>query len=235
MADKNQLLERYKIPQEILNTVKQTFDKTAKKLPSRNAIHKYTTNAFALGDSPDSFMIPFVMRELYLENSFVAYSDEFMTALKNFCHANGISSVAEVLCGTGWLSHWMKKYKIPVKHSVDNKSWPRYEGRQYMRHVKRMDAVKHVKRCRSVELFVMSWPYMDPVAANVWKAMRPGSYLLYIGEDRGGCTADDEFFDLVGEHEVTDDTYETGFLDKMKESFVTFWGIHDEPRLFLKK
>lgn len=229
-TDTEILLERYNVPNDVQKCVKKTFDAKARSLPSRNEIYKYVNEPGSLGGDVDRFMIPFAIRELYLENSFVAYNHEFMVALWELCQALEIKRVSEVLCGTGWLSHWMKKYNIPVKHSVDNKTWPRYNGKQFLRLVKRMDAVKHVKRCRKVDMFVMSWPYMDPVAAEVWKAMKPGAYLLYIGEDLGGCTADDEFFRITEGCVI--ETNETNMLE---DAFVRFWGIHDRPVLFRKK
>jgi hypothetical protein len=45
---------------------------------------------------------------------------------------------------------------------------------------------------------LMVWPpYDEGVAAGV--ARQSPKHILYVGESRGGCTGDDEFFDIVGE------------------------------------
>lgn len=44
----------------------------------------------------------------------------------------------------------------------------------------------------------MFWPsYNDEIAVKVLKKMRevnPSCIMIYIGEEKGGCTANDEFF-----------------------------------------
>ena len=70
---------------------------------------------------------------------------------------------------------------------------------------------------------------MSDFATQIWKAMRADQYLLYIGEQPGGCTADDEFFELVEDHEV-----DTPLTEGMGRSFVSFWAMHDFPHLFKK-
>jgi len=237
------LADRYKLPRELSAVIKRTFDKKAPSLPSGKLIRQYVNDDYIFSKPDkekdklkfdfDKFMVPMVIRDNYLQHAFVAYNDELLTAMTMFCAANRIKSVSEVLCGTGWFSHWMKRYGIPVKHSVDNKSWIKYKrDNRFLPIVKEMDAAQHVRRCRTVQLFVMSWPYMDPVAANVWKAMKPGNLLLYIGEGHGGCTANDEFFELAGPHEVSDEV--EGF-SAIQDSFVRFWGLHDRPILYRKK
>jgi hypothetical protein len=61
--------------------------------------------------------------------------------------------------------------------------------------------------------------------------MRPGQYLLYIGEGHGGCTADDGFFESTCDHQVLFDEA----FNKVSKSFVQFVGLHDMPELYLKK
>lgn len=223
---------------EMAEIVRQTFDASADKLPPMKAIKKNLSNILDNWDdlpddkaiNPSSFMQSYMVRELYLENCFVAYNHELLTAISDFCALNNIKSVSEILAGTGWFSHWMMKYGVPVKHVTDNKSWKPYKlQKNFLPMVKKMNAVQHVKRCRTVDMFVMSWPYMDPVAANVWKAMKPGTLLLYIGEDMGGCTADDEFFQLTEGREVEPEGFQAIY-----DNFVRFTGLHDRPVLFRK-
>lgn len=57
-------------------------------------------------------------------------------------------------------------------------------------------AAKHPDRT-----LLLVWPYMDAMAhdAAVAYAEAGGQRLVYIGEGPGGCTADEDFFALVGE------------------------------------
>jgi hypothetical protein len=230
------------LPQELVEAISKTFSEDG-SLPSKELFEKHISDPFKMDPALigadgvynntriGSFLSSFRIRDMYLKKAFVVYNYEFMKAVKAFCEMNNIRSVSEVLCGTGWLSHWMRKYKVPVKHSVDNKTWKSFQPESYLPLVKEQDAVEHVKKCRKVDMFVMSWPYMDPTAANIWKAMKPGTLLLYIGEWHGGCTADNEFFELTEGHDVSNET--KGFKE-IQDSFVQFWGIHDEPILFKK-
>lgn len=45
---------------------------------------------------------------------------------------------------------------------------------------------------------LLSWPnYDSPFALNVANAMAPGQILIYQGEHQGGCTANDDFFEVL--------------------------------------
>lgn len=92
-----------------------------------------------------------------------------------------------------------------------------------------MDALEYLRRHQQVELFILSWPMEDDTAVRFWQAMRPGQYLLYIGEERGGCTADNAFFDAIDGHEVDNNA-----TRQMQRSFLSFDDFHDQPHLYKK-
>jgi hypothetical protein len=213
---------------ELKNAILKTFDVSSKKLPSNKIIQPYKKKNFKFQFFMDSFYI----RELYLEHAFVAYTDEMLTALKKFCDSKQMKTVHELCCGTGWFSHWMKKYGIPLKKATDNKTWSHYKNRNnFMSHVIKRDAVQFTRNNKSADMFILSWPYMDSTAARIWKAMKPGQYLLYIGEREGGCTANSEFFNLTRDCQIIDDE----FFNAIENAFVQFEGLHDRPELYLKK
>jgi hypothetical protein len=179
----------------------------------------------------NKWMTPFVMREMYLEHAFVAYNDEMLMALKKFCDKKKMKVVHELCCGTGWFSHWMRKYGIPLKKAIDNKTWSTYKKEdKFLPIVTQDDAVRFVKTAGDADMFVLSWPYMDPLAHMIWNAMKPGQYLLYIGEGYGGCTADDSFFSATGAHQITNDKD----FNKVEKAFLQFNGLHDRPELYKK-
>lgn len=72
--------------------------------------------------------------------------------------------------------------------------------------VEKLEADKAVKKYNDRNVF-MAWPpYDNPMAADVVKAMEVGRYLIFVGETWGGCTGDDEFFQILNEdfEEISD-------------------------------
>jgi len=64
---------------------------------------------------------------------------------------------------------------------------------------------------------LMVWPpYDEGVAAGV--ARQSPNHILYVGEQRGGCTGEDEFFDIVDE--------QYGLVGKL--DLHSYTGIHDD-------
>ena len=211
---------------ELIEIIERTFDTKSELLPSRTLLDPYFKQ---LNVKNGSYLKSFYIREHYLKHCFVAYNHEFMKSLSILMKANGIESAVELCAGTGWLSHWMQKYGLDVK-ATDNKSWSKYKkSNNFLPLVKKQDAVKAVKANRKTKLFILSWPYMDEVATRIWKAMKPGQMLLYIGEGHGGCTASDSFFRAVEGHEK----YLLG-ITELDDNFLRFSGIHDRPQLYRK-
>lgn len=230
------------MPDEVTKAIEATFDLTAEKLPSRSIIAPYVKDPFEntfgikpindILSSENRWLTPFVVREMYLEHSFVAYTDEMLHAMKRFCDKKKFKKVHELCCGTGWFSHWMKKYGIPLDKAIDNKTWSTYKNdNKFLPIVTQNDAARFVKTAGDADMFVLSWPYMDPLARMIWDAMKPGQYLLYIGEDYGGCTADPSFFDAVQGCRIDNDKD----FNKIVKSFVQFNGLHDRPELYQKR
>jgi hypothetical protein len=228
------------IDSSITEMVALTFDLSSDKLPSREVLMPHLRDPYSevslnaikdiLSDE-NKWMTPYAIREMYLDHAFVAYNDELLTALKKFCDRKKMKIVHEVCCGTGWFSHWMRKYGIPLDKAIDNKTWATYKmDNSFLPIVTQDDAVRFVKRSGDADMFVLSWPYMNPLAHMIWKAMKPGQYLLYIGEGKGGCTADSGFFHATGSYQITDDKD----FNKVTNAFIRFRGLHDRPELYLK-
>ena len=229
MRKKSDILEEFEKARELepdlKKLIERTFDVNEPLLPSKTLLLPY----FGTRGNYDNFMKSFYIRELYLEHCFVAYNHEFIKSIGILMKANGIEDAVELCAGTGWLSHWMQKYGLKVT-ATDNKSWSKYKkSNNFLPLVKKQDAVKAVKANRKTKLFILSWPYMDEVATRIWKAMKPGQMLLYIGEGHGGCTASDSFFRAVEGHEK----YLLG-ITELDDNFLRFSGIHDRPQLYRK-
>lgn len=208
-----------------------TFSFKSKKLPTMEEVLSLigSSDPFAHGSFELAKMdLSFMLREHYTKNSFPILNDDFITAIKKMVAKKKITTISELSCGIGWLSYWLKKYGVDIVKSVDNKSWEHFGADQYLDLVVSYDSIEYVKENPEIELFILSWPYMDSVAFEIWKNMIPGQYLLYIGESESGCTASDDFFGNVFGMEVEDDC-------GLHESFISFWGIRDRPVLYKKQ
>ena len=63
-----------------------------------------------------------------------------------------------------------------------------------------------------------------PIFLQAMREVNSFCKMIFIGEGYGGCTASDEFFDIIVE--IEDET----FSDAIKE-YKQWWGIHDYPQL----
>jgi hypothetical protein len=83
---------------------------------------------------------------------------------------------------------------------------------------------------------MLCWPpYNEAMAAKALRAYQ-GNTLIYIGEGHGGCTADDEFFAMLG-----DDTYDEDYNTITNESewkhvesigVIQWEGLHDTCEVY---
>lgn len=71
---------------------------------------------------------------------------------------------------------------------------------------------------------LMVWPpYDESMSARI--AQQGPAHILYVGETRGGCTADDSFFDIVES--------QYGFVGKVE--IPSYVGIHDDFYHYVRK
>jgi hypothetical protein len=68
----------------------------------------------------------------------------------------------------------------------------------------------------------LCWPPHDSSMASDCLLAFKGKYLIYIGEDQDGCTADDQFFSILKE----------SFLEIEIVRIPTWPNIHDQLRIF---
>lgn len=207
--------------QEIIN---RTFTESECLLPSKEEIKKAFPMEYKF-DRALSDIESITGQYKYRKKSLIVLSDEFLTSLKRLIKKMKVRNVVELSCGTGWFYYWMKKYNIPIKEAIDNYSWSKTFD--YLPIVKKYDSPIYVKEHPEIEMFILSWPYMDDVALNIWKNMRSGQYLFFIGEPFGGCNANDEFFRQVDKHIQPLDR-------KLTSNFQSFFGLHDRLALYKK-
>lgn len=133
----------------------------------------------------------------------------------------------EVACGSGWLTERLRERQLDVI-GVDNHSG-RYGFPQYKNAVVE-DAVFYIQKA-NFDVLVMTWPdYNTSFAHDIVETMPSGTVLVYQGENHGGCTADDAFFDYLNNYcrELQ------GISDALNKYRINFMGIHDFWMVFQK-
>jgi hypothetical protein len=214
-----------------LPLINQTFSCTSERLPTIAQVksHIYTDRKWIKAGAYDreKHLTTRLVRESYVGQSFVLLTDEFIGSLQRLCP--DFANIVEIGAGIGWLGHWLGKYGVKIQASIDNKTWPDFPKDQYLDIVEEMDSLDYILLHPEVELFILAWPQEDDLATRIWQALHPGQRLLYIGEDRDGCTANNVFLDLIHGHEV-----ENNATMEMRQSFLSFDDFHDQPHLYQK-
>lgn len=130
----------------------------------------------------------------------------------------------EIMAGTGYFSYALKQYGCNIK-ATDNYSWSnKFDTVNKFIDVENLDCIEAIRKYgKDVKFIICSWPYMDDYAYRCLITMRevnPKCRMIYIGEDMGGCTANDKFFETMDVCEVQ------GFLDAVK-NYRRWEGIYD--------
>jgi hypothetical protein len=158
---------------------------------------------------------------------------ETVSAMTKFACRNGESTLLSIGSGVGTTEKLMQLYasekKLPLT-VIATDPWLSHDTTDAKALIKThaMDGVTAVSEYHTDGL-LLSWPsYDSPIAANVLKAFMKtnGKFVIYIGEGHGGCTADDEFHDLLDEH---------WDLQSCLTDAPCWWGIHDAPHLYTQK
>ena len=110
----------------------------------------------------------------------------------------GKMKVADLGCGTGYISAALKARGVNIDAYDDyssNYSVGKMNNAQYCE-IHNVDYFEI--DLEQYHAILMSWPdYDSENAFEIASKMKPGQILIYQGESKGGCTADDNFFDLV--------------------------------------
>ena len=162
-------------------------------------------------------------RGKYIEKAgFVLLDKSWISELATWI---GSRTVLEIMAGSGALSVALEREGVNVVATTDDFSWER-EFSQW-KEIEHMSAISAIEKYKDVDIIICSWPpYNDEAATNALLAMRevnPNALFLYIGEDWGGCTASDSFFETFEELED----------EELDEICIPTWsGIHDRLMLF---
>lgn len=111
----------------------------------------------------------------------------------------------EIMSGCGALSKALKDKDIDVI-ATDNFSWDGQDNwnntNNYWTNIENIDAIEAIEKYKNRDIIIMSWAYMDDTAYRCLLKMREvnsNMVMIVIGEGWGGCTADDNFFEVIEE------------------------------------
>jgi len=131
----------------------------------------------------------------------------------------GKRKVLEVMAGCGSLTYCLKQYDIDII-ATDNFTWKSNKWECWT-DIENIDCIDAIKKYNDRKIVICSWAYMDNTAYRILLELRKtNSLLIYIGEDKWGCTADDDFFDNM---KVIDDPEFKKASDKYKH----YVSLHD--------
>lgn len=168
-------------------------------------------------------------REYYIrEMGFAFVSWAWIDPLINWLDGR---KVLEVLAGKGAISYALQEKGVDVI-ATDNFSWgdkiPTWD--ETWTEVHDMDALEAIEKYgKDRDVVIMSWaPYQESIGYEVLKKyheVNPNGILIGIDEARGGCIADNQFFDAA--EELEDESFQA-----VVRNFESWDGIHDSPKLY---
>ncbi len=173
----------------------------------------------------------FNLRQNYIEEGMFAFVS--WKWINPFAERIGNKKCLEVIAGRGILSYALLQKNIDVI-ATDDYSWQDNENGQFKKWkehvttVEQMDAIKSVEKYGSnIDVLIMSWAWMDDTAYRVIKKLyeiNPKAVVVFIGESKYGCTADDSFFDHF--QIIEDDDF-----NSVMKNYERWHSIHDRPML----
>lgn len=169
-------------------------------------------------------------REVYIRKyGFVLLTNEVLTELSTFLSDK---KTLDVCAGTGSLCYHLALRGVDISAcDIGGEHFHNYGMRSVWKRDHEVDCFTLLPG--KYEAVVLSWPqYNTSFAAKVLNAMSVGQFLIYQGEGHGGCTGDDEFFEILesDEWEVLDE-----LTKRLNDHHVKFQGIYDRWGVYRKK
>ena len=183
---------------------------------------------------PEQFGVFYHQRKRYnREFGFCLFTAECIFSLAALCKGK---KVLEAGSGSGWLADQLAQQGIAITAAdwTDYRQ-PRDKKHGYpIRSVFRLDHQGNAVALLpgSFDVVLLVWPNLDtPFGEQVAHAMRSGQIMILEGEEKGGNTATEEFFDVLSADFERLDA-ETLALN---EHHRTFPGLHDRWQILMKK
>ena len=176
-----------------------------------------------------------MLRDLYVQHyGFVALNKNLINYLSSIMQND---RVIEVGAGTGFLAKHLQEKNInllPVDNAISDmdKYTNHYGFRKTFTDILETDAINYFKENKhNFDTILMVWPPLyEELSSEIFKEMSVGQKLIYIGESKGGCTGNDDFFNLLSEKAILD--YELS--KKTNGNFTSFSLIKDNIYIYEK-
>lgn len=153
--------------------------------------------------------------------SYAIPSNDIHAKIKLFCG----NKIIEMGSGTGYWAKYLSQFEIDVLayDTIDTRST--FCDDVYYHEIVEGGPEVLDKVSKDRALFLCWPPYDDPFAYNCLKAYK-GNYLIFVGEGYGGCTGDDNFFNLIEkEWDIINCSYEC----------LNFYGISSCETIYKRK
>lgn len=173
----------------------------------------------------DNFELKFslmTLRYSFVEQyGFVLLNQKLIEKLSDFLKDK---SVCEIGAGTGWLSYNLQQQGVeitPVDYKPGQDS--NYGFKKLHTDVLMYNGLDYLEN-HSPDVVILSWPdYDTPFAFEILEKMKPGQTLIYVGERYGGCTGNDDFFELLDNKTQLNESV----TDTLQQSALCWTGVHD--------
>jgi hypothetical protein len=110
-------------------------------------------------------------------------------------HSGG--RLVDPMAGTGYWGWVLAQHGIDVAaYDLEPGTSTYHEGVPLYCTVEKLDGAEAVKLHADRTLF-LSWPPMDDAGTRILRAYQ-GGRVIFIGESEGGCTGDEELFEVLG-------------------------------------
>lgn len=135
----------------------------------------------------------------------------------------------EIMAGRGVLSKVLQDRGIDIV-ATDDYSWKTFmDTSEPWTKIEQLEAGDAIRKYKNVSHIIVSWMPMDAPSRRIIRMIRkynPNAKLIVIGEDGGGCTSNDDWFERVEE------CFDIDFIaSKVKPEMFSWWGIHDRIEL----
>lgn len=188
--------------------------------------NKFTMNGkkndFGLNYLDFDMSISMLRYDFVEKYGFVLLNEKLIKSVSK--HLNN-KKIIELGAGTGWLSHQLQKNNIditPIDKKIKNND---YGFNTTYTDILECDAIEYLKKNNNYDTVILSWPnYSEDFAYEVLKNIPKGKELIYIGEREGGCTANDDFFNLLADKTILN----KDITNQINKNSLSWKGIHDK-------
>lgn len=165
---------------------------------------------------------PKINREHFIDiQGFVLVSRNWVRELAQYLKGK---RCLEIMSGLGTLTKALQDEGVDII-ATDNYTWPwrNVDTDKYWCDIENIECIEAIEKYKP-DVVIMSWcPHESNAGYKALQTMRKvnsTAEMLVCGEGKGGCTADDAFFDSI---EIIDNEY----IDKANAKFSSWFGIHD--------